>query len=192
MLVYLDAGENIKGSPNENFGREILELFTMGVGNYTETDIREAARAFTGWTNDGLRFVVKPELHDDGQKTFLGRSGNFDGVEIIDIILEQPVTARFIAAKLYRYFVHDDPSAELIAELGKRFQEGGYDIGDLLRTIFVSRDFYSSSTRPTSPAGKAGGVGSHRPCYSNGAILPERCSFPILPTFSRPTSACRS
>ena len=143
MLVYLDAGENIKGSPNENFGREILELFTMGVGNYTETDIREAARAFTGWTNDGLRFVVKPELHDDGHKTFLGRSGNFDGVEIIDIILEQPVTARFIAAKLYRYFVHDDPSAELIAELGKRFQEGGYDIGDLLRTIFVSRDFYS-------------------------------------------------
>ncbi len=143
MLVYLDARENIKGSPNENFGREILELFTMGVGNYTETDIREAARAFTGWTNDGLRFVVKPELHDDGHKTFLGRSGNFDGVEIIDIILEQPVTARFIAAKLYRYFVHDDPSAELIAELGKRFQEGGYDIGDLLRTIFVSRDFYS-------------------------------------------------
>ena len=143
MLVYLDAGENIKGSPNENFGREILELFTMGVGNYTETDIREAARAFTGWTNDGLRFVVKPELHDDGQKTFLGRSGNFDGVEIIDIILEQEVTARFIAAKLYRYFVHDDPAAELVAELGKRFQEGGYDIGGLLRTIFLSRDFYS-------------------------------------------------
>ena len=143
MLVYLDAGENIKGSPNENFGREILELFTMGVGNYTETDIREAARAFTGWTNDGLRFVVKPELHDDGPKTFLGRSGNFDGVEIIDIILDQEVTARFIAAKLYRYFVHDDPSAALIAELGKRFQEGGYDIGGLLRTIFLSRDFYS-------------------------------------------------
>ena len=143
MLVYLDAGENIKGSPNENFGREILELFTLGVGNYTETDIREAARAFTGWTNDSLRFVVKPELHDDGQKTFLGRTGNFDGVGIIDIILEQEVTARFIAAKLYRYFVHSDPSAELIAELGKRFQADTYDIGALLRTIFLSRDFYS-------------------------------------------------
>ena len=143
MLVYLDAGENIKGSPNENFGREILELFTLGVGNYTETDIREAARAFTGWTNDSLRFVVKPELHDDGQKIFLGRTGNFDGVGIIDIILEQEVTARFIAAKLYRYFVHSDPSAELIAELGKRFQDNTYDIGALLRTIFLSRDFYS-------------------------------------------------
>ncbi len=143
MLVYLDAGENIKGSPNENFSREILELFTLGVGNYTETDIREAARAFTGWTNDGLRFVVKPELHDHGQKTFLGRTGNFDGVGIIDIILEQNVTARFIAAKLYRYFVQSDPSAELIAELGKRFKAEQYDIGALLRTIFLARDFYS-------------------------------------------------
>ncbi len=143
MLVYLDAGENIKGSPNENFGREILELFTLGVGNYTETDIREAARAFTGWTNDGLRFVVKPELHDDGPKTFLGRHGNFDGVEIIDIILEQDAAARFIAAKLYRFFVHTDPSAGLVVELGQRFKTDGYHIGRLLRTIFLSRDFYS-------------------------------------------------
>ena len=143
MLVYLDAGENIKGSPNENFGREILELFTLGVGNYTETDIREAARAFTGWTNDGLRFVVKPELHDDGPKTFLGRRGNFDGLGIIDIILEQDAAARFIAAKLYRSFVHTDPPAGLIAELGRRFKADGYHIGRLLRTIFVSRDFYS-------------------------------------------------
>ena len=82
MLVFLDAGENVKGSPNENFSREILELFTMGIGNYTERDIREAARAFTGWTNDSLEFVVKPELHDEDDKTFLGRTGNFDGVGI--------------------------------------------------------------------------------------------------------------
>ena len=143
MLVYLDAGENVKGSPNENFSREILELFTMGVGNYTETDIRESARAFTGWTNDSLAFVVKPELHDEGQKTFLGRTGNFDGIDIIDIVLEQDVTARFIAAKLYRYFVHTDPSPELVAQLGKHFKEHNYDIASLLSTIFLARDFYS-------------------------------------------------
>lgn len=143
MLVYLDAGENVKGNPNENFGREILELFTMGVGNYSETDIREAARAFTGWTNDSLKFVVKPELHDDDEKTFLGRRGKFDGINVIDIILEQEVTARFIATKLYRYFVREDPSPELATELGKIFKEHKYAISPLLTTIFLSRDFYS-------------------------------------------------
>ena len=143
MLVYLDAGENIKGSPNENFSREILELFTMGVGNYIEKDIREAARAFTGWTNDSLTFVVKPELHDEGEKTFLGQTGNFDGIDIINIVLEQDVTARFIAAKLYRYFVHTEPSTQLVMQLGKQFKEENYDIASLLHTIFLARDFYS-------------------------------------------------
>ena len=143
MLVYLDAGENIKGSPNENFSREILELFTMGVGNYTEKDIREAARAFTGWTNDSLTFVMKPELHDEEEKTFLGQTGNFDGIDIINIVLEQDVTARFIAAKLYRYFVHAEPSAQLVTRLGKQFKEENYDIASLLSTLFLSRDFYS-------------------------------------------------
>ena len=143
MLVYLDAGENIKGSPNENFSREILELFTMGVGNYTEKDIREAARAFTGWTNDSLAFVMKPELHDEEEKTFLGQTGNFDGIDIINIVLEQDVTARFIAAKLYRYFVHTDPSAQMVTRLGKQFKEENYDIASLLSTLFLSRDFYS-------------------------------------------------
>ena len=143
MLVYLDAGENVKGRPNENFGREILELFTMGVGNYTETDIREAARAFTGWTNDGLKFVIKPELHDDEEKAFLGHRGKFDGVNIIDVILQQDVTARFIAGKLYRYFVRDDPSPELVAQLGKKLKDGRYEIALFLTAIFLSRDFYS-------------------------------------------------
>ncbi|MGE0826321.1 MAG: DUF1800 family protein [Candidatus Binatia bacterium] len=143
MLVYLDAGENVKGRPNENFGREILELFTMGVGNYTETDIREAARAFTGWTNESLNFVVQADLHDNEEKTFLGRRGNFDGVDVIDIILEQDVTARFIAGKLYRYFVHEDPSPELRNALGKILKDNKYEIAPLLTTIFLSRDFYS-------------------------------------------------
>lgn len=149
MLVFLDAGDNIKGRPNENFGREILELFTMGVGHYTETDIREAARAFTGWTNDSLNFVVKADLHDDGEKTFLGRRGNFDGVGIIDIILEQEVTARFIAGKLYRFFVRDDPSPELIAKLGTVFRDKQYEIAPVLTTMFLSRDFYSPPSYAT-------------------------------------------
>ncbi len=143
MLVYLDAGENIKGRPNENFGREILELFTLGVGNYTETDIREASRAFTGWTHVGLDFVVKPELHDDGQKAFLGHTGHYDGTDIIDIILEQDVAARFIAAKLYRYFVRHNPAPELVAQLGAILREHRYEIAPLLTAIFLSRDFYS-------------------------------------------------
>ena len=100
MLVYLDNGENRKGHPNENFGRELLELFTMGVGNYTEQDIREAARAFTGWTNDVLEFRFDPATHDDGEKTFLGQTGAFNGDDIIDIILATPVTADYISAKL--------------------------------------------------------------------------------------------
>ena len=143
MLVYLDAGENVKGHPNENFGREILELFTMGVGNYTEMDIREASRAFTGWSHTGLDFVIKPELHDEEEKTFLGHTGNYDGVNIIDIVLEQDVSAQFIAAKLYRYFVRQDPSPELVTQLGTLFRENTYEIAPLLTTIFLSRDFYS-------------------------------------------------
>src|SRR5207247_4532617 len=92
MLVYLDNGENMKKHPNQNFGRELLELFTMGVGNYTERDVREAARAFTGWTNNVLDFKFDADQHDSGEKTFLGQKGPFNGEDIIDIILKQPVT----------------------------------------------------------------------------------------------------
>ena len=90
MLSFLDAGVNVKGASNENFAREIMELFTMGVGHYTEKDIREAARAFTGWNYVDLKFVVNKDQHDDGEKTFLGNTGRFDGVDVIDIIMQQP------------------------------------------------------------------------------------------------------
>jgi uncharacterized protein (DUF1800 family) len=146
MLYYLDAGVNVKGAPNENFAREIMEMFTMGVGHYQETDIREGARAFTGWNSDDLTFVVHPEQHDDAGKTFLGRSGNFDGVDAIDIILAQPATADFIAAKLYRYFVRDDLDPQLRARLGGVFRDAHYELKPLLRTIFLSRDFYSPAS----------------------------------------------
>jgi len=154
MLSFLDAGVNVKGASNENFAREIMELFTMGVGNYTEKDIREAARAFTGWNFEDLKFVVNKDQHDDGEKTFLGRTGRFDGVNVIDIIMQQPVTADFIAGKIYRYFVRQDLSPELQKKLGAVLRENKYEIKPLLEAIFLSRDFYSPAsvgTRIYSP-----------------------------------------
>ncbi len=149
MLVYLDNGQNIKDHPNENFGRELLELFTMGVGNYTEGDIREASRAFTGWTNDALDFRFDQDKHDDGTKEFLGHRGAFDGDDIVDIILAQPVTAEFVSSKIYRFFVREDPSAATTTRLARVFREADYELKPLLRAIFLSRDFYSAPSVAT-------------------------------------------
>jgi hypothetical protein len=149
MLVYLDNGENVKAHPNENFGRELLELFSMGVGHYTERDVREAARAFTGWTNDVLEFRFDSAQHDFGDKTFLGRTGPLDGTDIIDTILSQEATGDFVAAKLYRYFVRDEISPSVKAELGRSFKAGGYQIKPLLKRIFLSKDFYSPPSTAT-------------------------------------------
>ena len=149
MLYFLDAGVNVKGAPNENFAREIMELFTMGVGHYGESDIREAARAFTGWNSDDLTFVVHAARHDDGAKTVLGRTGNFNGVEVIDIIMAEPATADFIAGKLFRYFVREDPDPALQAELGAILRAADYQLKPLLRTMFLSRDFYSPAAMGT-------------------------------------------
>ena len=123
MLVYLDNGENIKSHPNENFGRELLELFTMGVGNYSERDVREAARAFTGWTNDVLQFKFDAAQHDAGAKTFLGKTGALDGEDIVDTILAQPVTAEFITAKVYRFLVRDEIAPAVRAELARTYRD---------------------------------------------------------------------
>jgi hypothetical protein len=149
MLVYLDNGENVKAHPNENFGRELLELFTMGVGNYSERDVREAARAFTGWTNDVLVFKLDAEQHDAGQKTFLGRTGPLGGEDIIDIILAQQVTAEFVAAKLYRFFVREEIADPVKVALGRTFRESGYQVKPLLKRILLSKDFYSGPSVAT-------------------------------------------
>ena len=146
MLYYLDAGVNVKGAANENFAREVMELFTMGVGNYSEMDVREAARAFTGWNFENLDFVVHPALHDDEEKTFLGRTGNFDGVDVLEIILEQDVTAEYIAAKIYRFFVREEVSPALQAKLGTILRDNNYELRPLLAAIFGSRDFYSAAS----------------------------------------------
>jgi hypothetical protein len=146
MLVFLDAGVNVKGASNENFAREIMELFTMGVGHYAEKDIREAARAFTGWNCVDLKFVVNKDQHDDGEKIFLGKTGRFDGVDIIGIILQQPATADFIAGKIYRFFVRQDLSPQLQVKLGSVLRDSNYEIAPLLEKIFLSRDFYSPAS----------------------------------------------
>ncbi|WP_205245755.1 DUF1800 domain-containing protein [Devosia naphthalenivorans] len=146
MLLYLDAAENVKGAPNENFGREVMELFTLGVGNYTENDIREAARAFTGWTNNDLEFVIDEAKHDDGEKTFLGRAGRFRGEDILSIILEQKQTAEYIATKLYSFFVRDDVPDGFRERLGALLRDNNYEIAPFLKTIFLSKDFYSTAS----------------------------------------------
>ncbi len=149
MLAFLDAGVNVKGAPNENFAREIMEMFSMGVGNYSETDIREAARAFTGWNFVDLDFVVTPEKHDGTIKSVLGKQGVFDGVDVIDVILSQQITSEHVAGKIYRYFVRQDLTPELRTELGARLRESSYEIAPLLETIFLSRDFYSPPSMAT-------------------------------------------
>jgi len=146
MLYFLDAQYNVKGAPNENFAREVMELFTMGVGNYSEKDVREGARAFTGWYFDNLTFKVDPAKHDAAPKTFLGRTGTFDGVEALKIIFEQPVTAEYLAGKVYRFVVRDDLSQDLRKKLGAILRDSHYELKPLLTVIFSSRDFYSQAS----------------------------------------------
>ncbi len=145
MLQFLNNQQNRKGRPNENFAREVMELFTMGRGNYTEKDIKEAARAFTGWGyNMQGEFIFRKNQHDAGVKTFLGRTGNFGGDDILDILLDQPQTAVFITKKIYRYFVNESANDQHVQWLSQRFYDSKYDIKKLLEDIYTSEWFYDS------------------------------------------------
>jgi Protein of unknown function (DUF1800) len=145
MLVWLDSNSNLKAHPNENFAREVLELFSLGVGHYTEKDIREAARAFTGWHTDGDVFEFDPRQHDYGSKTVFGETGNWNGDDVLRIILKQPTCARFLVRKLFRYFISElhEPADKLIEPLAERLRQSDYDIGLVVRTILSSRLFFS-------------------------------------------------
>lgn len=149
MLVYLDNRKNVKGQANENYAREIMELFSLGVGNYTEQDIKEAGRALTGWDNLGPKFISRPEMHDDGVKTVLGETGKFSGEDVVDIILRQKVCAEFTSRKLYRFLVRENLSPELNAKLAANLRESKYELKPLLKTIFLSKDFYSPASYAT-------------------------------------------
>ncbi|MDE2481436.1 MAG: DUF1800 domain-containing protein [bacterium] len=145
MLLYLDNAESNKAHPNENYARELMELFTLGHGNYSEEDVRQSARAFTGWTvnrREG-RFVFNRRTHDDGVKTFLGQTGNFDGTDIVDIIYRQPACSKFWAGKLLDFFVYNDAEPELNDALAALIRKHDYEIAPVMSVLLQSNVFYS-------------------------------------------------
>jgi uncharacterized protein (DUF1800 family) len=146
MILFLNNQQNHKDKPNENFARELMELFTLGRGHYSEKDIQEAARAFTGWACIPLKgtFVYKEEDHDTGQKTFFGQTGNWNGQDIIRMIMSKEETAVFVTKKIYRFFVNDTPNEDRVKVLADSFYASGYDIKSLLKEIFSSDWFYDS------------------------------------------------
>ena len=170
MIIWLDNNDNHKGDINENYGRELLELFSMGIGNYTEDDIKECARAFTGWTlgnaeymatrasRDSIwpysriawHFQYRDYDHDDGEKTFLGHTGNFNGDDIIDIIVQQEATARFVCTRLFQFFAADsvnDDGEAVIADMMATYFDSNFEIRSVLRTLFNSDYFKSEQAR---------------------------------------------
>ena len=184
MIYWLDQQMNHAEAPNENFGRELLELFSMGIGNYTEEDVKECARAFTGWTKSqtiprypsgfySSEFIYRYEDHDDGMKTFLGETGRFDGEDIIDIIVRQPATARFVASEIYDFFVSDDPDEDAISQIADVFVESDYVISDVMRFLFNTNFFRESMFKKVkSPAELVAGTaimaGRHQTPYEFG------------------------
>lgn len=149
MLIYLDGVRNVAREPNENFARELLELFTLGEGHYSEADVKNAARAFTGWSidRDSGRFVDRMQRHDAGEKTFLGQSGHFDGDDILAILLRHPRTAETIVEKLWREFVSLTPDPVEVKRLAGLFRAGNYEMKALLRALFLSPAFRDPANR---------------------------------------------
>jgi uncharacterized protein (DUF1800 family) len=167
MLQFLNNQQNKKNSPNENFAREVMELFTLGRGNYTEADVKNAARAFTGWSFNPATadFIFRERIHDDGIKEFRGKRGNFTGEDIIHCLLEDKQTALFISQKVWKYFVScDKEDLSIIRELADDFFESGYDIGRMLEKIYTSSWFYDAryvGNRVKSPIELLVGIQMH-------------------------------
>jgi uncharacterized protein (DUF1800 family) len=144
-LIYLDQAQSRRDHPNENFAREVMELFALGEGHYTEKDIAEAARALTGWSLDLTRqkYQWRPFVHDSGEKTVLGKTGRYDGQDIMKLIADQPQSARFITAKLWNFFAGEMPSESLTDALADLFRKEGNNFKPFLRAIFLSEEFYT-------------------------------------------------
>jgi uncharacterized protein (DUF1800 family) len=147
MLIWLDLAQSRKQHPNENFAREVMELFTLGEGHYTERDVTEAARALTGWSYDRMTqsFIVRPMWHDGGAKTIFGRTGNFNGEDFIEMLVAQPQAAWFITGKLWSFFAGQPPAEELGTALASTFRGAGNDFKPFLRAMFLSEEFYAPS-----------------------------------------------
>jgi uncharacterized protein (DUF1800 family) len=179
MLIWLDNRANAKAHPNENYAREVMELFALGLGNYTEDDIREAARAFTGWTVDRSYHVTfVPARHDDGPKTVLGKTGAFGADDVVSVIVSQPVHQRFIARKLLEYFVYSDPEPELVEGLASVYAVSGFDVARTVGTILRSNVFYSTRAYralPKSPVELA--IGTLR--YAGAQTVPPNLPYQL-------------
>ena len=149
MVVYLDAASSRRGRPNENFAREVMELFTLGEGNYGEQDVKEAARAFTGWSIDPAsgEFRWRPFAHDDGIKTVLGVSGHLDGDTVLDILLARPQTSELLTRKLWREFVSPTPDEREVKRIAGRLRASGYDMRVALRDLLLGREFWAEANR---------------------------------------------
>jgi len=147
MLIWLDQAQSRKDHPNENFAREVMELFALGEGHYTEHDITEAARALTGWSLDrpAEKLIYRPGAHDEGIKTVLGRTGNLDAEEVIEQIVAQPQAALFINARLWNFFAGENPEPALNSALAEVFRQSGNTFKPVLRTMFLSEEFYDPS-----------------------------------------------
>lgn len=143
MIIWLDNQQNRKGKPNENFAREVMELFTVGIGNYSELDIKEAARAFTGWHTKPDGYFFNRGQHDFAQKTVLGVTGNLDGDEVISILVKKPETSRLLARKLITFFAYDNPDRSFVERVAARFREHKFSLASMLRVIFEDRTFQS-------------------------------------------------
>ncbi len=145
MVRWLDGNSNRQSHPNENYARELMELFTLGVGSYNELDVQEAARAFTGWSlNRDFQFTFLPRQHDPGTKTVLGKTGKWDGDDVLNIILAQPAASQHLARKIFTYFVHDHPSQAAVRQLAEVFRASGYRVRELVRATFLHPDFRSA------------------------------------------------
>lgn len=151
MLIYLDGAGSRKGHPNENFAREVMELFTLGEGHYSEQDVREAARAYTGWSIDRptMTYLWRPNFHDTDSKTVLGQTGNFDGDQMLDVLLARPETATFVTTKLWREFVSPTPDAVQVSRVADAFRSSGYDIRVALKALLLTPAFWDARTRGT-------------------------------------------
>lgn len=176
MINFLNNNQNRKGHPNENFAREVMELFTMGRGNYSEQDIKEAARAFTGWgANIAGEFVFRRNQHDEGKKTVLGKTGNFDGDDVLGILLENKQTAVYISRKIYRFFVNEEVDENKVQWLAGRFFQNNYNIQSLMHDIFSSDWFYDAKnigSRIKSPVELLVGIQRTLPMeISNAEVL---------------------
>lgn len=147
MLIYLDGRQNNKNAPNENYGRELMELFTLGIGNYSETDVKQAALALTGWRVDGLKSTFNRTLFADVPKTFLGQTGNFTHTDIVDIILTKEAAAEFICRKLYKEFVFYKPNEAFVKQMAAEFRNAKYDLRTVLRFLLTSDEFYKPDYR---------------------------------------------